>query len=111
LKKRARPKLLFDREDYELVELVTEFVSKGKRPKHLQKLFDPYLHPRGIKELAATSEQRIAWAVLHLLDTLEVGQAEERVVALRALRDEVLHGGAGSLRRNTARVPGCCWRL
>ncbi|MBT3362011.1 MAG: hypothetical protein HN403_20495, partial [Rhodospirillales bacterium] len=41
---------------------------------------------------------------VHLLDTLEVGQADERVAAMRSLRDEVLTNSSATLRRNTARV-------
>lgn len=97
-------RLYFDPGDYELVSLVNEFVAGGQRSSQLKKLFNPYLHPRGIKQLAASQEQRIAYCVIHLLDTLEGGTAEDRLVALRSLRDEVLHNSSVTLRRNAARA-------
>lgn len=100
----ARSVLLFDPEDYALVALVNDFLAKGRRSKDLRRLFDSFLHPRGIKEMAASKSHRIAYAVIDLLDTLEEGRADERLVALRALRDEILHNSSLHLRRNTARV-------
>ena len=104
--KHFEPRLTFDAQDYELVEVVNEFLAGGsqKRPDQLRRLFAPSLHPRGIKTLAASRQRRIAYAVIQLLDSLEEGNANERLVALRCLRDEVLYGGEGSMPRNTARV-------
>ena len=103
-----RPKILFDRQDFELVDLVNEFLARGKRkpktPRQLRKLFDSFLHPRGIKELAATRQRRIAYAVIRLLDSLEEEEAGRRILALRSLQDEVLHNTSGSMRINTARA-------
>jgi len=98
------PAHYFDPVDLELVRLVNDLVDKGTRSEQLSQLFDPYLHPRGIKELAAASEQRIAYAVIQLLDSLQTGRASDRIVALRSLRDEVLNNTSSSLRVNTARV-------
>jgi hypothetical protein len=39
-----------------------------------------------------------------MLESLEAGQANERITALRCLRDEVMHGGEGPMVKNTARV-------
>lgn len=47
---------------------------------------------------------RMASAVLRLLDSLEQGQEEERIHALRALREEVMVSARTNLRRNTGRV-------
>ena len=96
--------LFFDPADRELVELVNKRISAEARPHKLDPLFDPYLHPRGIKVLAAPIHKRIAHALIQLLATLEAGQADERVAALRSLRDEVFMGCDSSLRHNTARV-------
>ncbi|MDR0967159.1 MAG: hypothetical protein LBM75_11810 [Myxococcales bacterium] len=96
--------LFFDPADHELVELVNERLAARARPHRLDPLFDPYLHPRGIKVLAAPIHKRIAHAVVQLLATLEGGQAEERLAALRSLRDEVFMGCDSNLRHNTARV-------
>jgi len=54
--------------------------------------------------MAASKELRVAYAVIHLLHSLEVGEAEDRLGALRSLRDEVLYSAQSFLRRNTARV-------
>jgi hypothetical protein len=95
---------MFDPEDYELLEVVNPILS-GAKPHHLiRRLFDPYLHPRGIKELAAPKSLRLAAAVFDLLNALERGRCEHRLRTLRAVRDEVLHNGSPTLRRNTARV-------
>ncbi|MCX5789091.1 MAG: hypothetical protein NTX64_11385 [Elusimicrobia bacterium] len=104
--RRKRPILLFDARDYELVELIAEFrtVGKRERPEMLRSLFDPALHPRGIKELTATRERRLAYAAIRLLDSLEQDDANDRLVALRALHDEAFLSSAGGLQRNTARV-------
>jgi len=67
----GRSKLMFDREDYELLEVVNPILS-GERPHHqIRRLFDPYLHPRGIKEMAATKSLRLACAVFDLLHARE----------------------------------------
>jgi len=99
-----RPSLCFDKQDYELVELIEEFVRKDQNPERLRRLFNTYLHPRGIKELAASRERRIAYAVVRLLDSLDTGRSEERLLALRALRDELIEGGDQSLLLNTGRA-------
>jgi len=67
------------------------FSTGISRGKYLKNLLNPYLHPHGIKEMAAAKELRVAYAVIHLLHSLEVGEAEDRLGALRSLRDEVLY--------------------
>jgi len=54
--------------------------------------------------MAASRELRIAYAVVHLLNSLEVGEEKDRLAALRSLRDEVLYSTKSYLRKNTARV-------
>jgi hypothetical protein len=99
-----RSRLLFDPEDHELLRVVNSFLSGQKSYGPVSRLFDPYLHPRGIKELAAPKPLRLAAAVFDLLHTLEQGAPAERIRALRAVRDEALHNGSPTLRRNTARA-------
>lgn len=94
----------FDREDYELVDLINEHLAQPALPGHIGALFDVTLHPRGIKEMTAPRDMRVAFAVMHLLDSLEAGRAEERLGALRALRDEVSGRAQSTLPRNAARV-------
>jgi len=97
-------KILFDREDHELLVIVDEVLNRDKSREYIKNLLNPHLHPHGIKEMAASRELRIAYAVAHLLNSLEVGESKERLSALRALRDEVLYSAKSHLRINTARV-------
>ncbi|GAK55490.1 hypothetical protein U27_02324 [Candidatus Vecturithrix granuli] len=97
-------KVLFDPQDHELLKIVNDVLNRDKTWKHFKKLFGSHLHPHGIKEMAAPKELRIAYAVIQLLDALTVGKAEERLIALRSVMDEVLHIAESSLRKNTARV-------
>jgi hypothetical protein len=99
-----RSRLFFDPRDHALLETVRELQKRGRPSRSLRRLVDPYLHPHGIKELAAASDARIAHAALELLTSLEVGQSSERLQALRSLRDEVMFAASSHLRRNTARV-------
>ena len=95
---------LFDKEDHALLVIVNEVLGRDRSRGHLKNLLNPYLHPHGIKEMAAPKELRIAYAVIHLLNSLEVGKAKDRLGALRSLREEVLYSSESFLRRNTARV-------
>ncbi len=100
----ARPsRIYFDRKDYDLLRIVCDVVERDDAPSH-KKLLAPYMHPHGIKEMAATRGLRIAYAVVHLLGSLETGKAEDRLSALRSLHEEVLTTAQSGLRRNTARV-------
>jgi hypothetical protein len=96
-------RLLFDRKDYELLAIVGDVLGREELSgfKHL---LTHYLHPRGVKELAASQGLRIAYAAANLLGSLEIGKAGDRIVALRALRDEVMNAAITYQRRNTARV-------
>jgi len=100
----ARPsRVYFDRKDYELLRIVRDVINREDAPSN-KKLLAPYMHPHGIKEMAATRGLRIAYAVVHLLGSLETGKAEDRLSALRSLHAEVLTTAQSGLRRNTARV-------
>ncbi|MDR1856882.1 MAG: hypothetical protein LBR22_06945 [Desulfovibrio sp.] len=97
--------LFFDRQDRDILVLVNR-LRDGKHGAGADCLFDPSLHPHGIKELVATPVFRIAYAVANLLNSLDSGitQARDRLSALQSLYDEVLNNTHTSLRRNTARV-------
>ncbi len=97
-------KYFFDTQDHKLLSIVNDVLNRDESLRSQKKLLYPYLHPHGIKEMAATKELRIAYAVIHLLDSLEVGKADDRISALRSLQDEVLNIAHTSLRINTARV-------
>ena len=95
----------FDAKDYDLLRVVNRFMEKDTLiPQSAPHLLHPALHPHGIKELAISQEIRIAYAVINLLDTLEVGLVTERIKALRTLHDEVLYSDTSSFRYNTGRV-------
>ncbi len=98
------PSLFFDRQDHALLHMVNQILERDRRGRSDQQLFAPELHPHGIKELAVSRELRVAYAVINLLDSLEVGGAADRILALRSLHDEVLYTAASSFRRNTGRV-------
>ena len=96
--------LLFDRRDYALLEMVNEMLSGKRSFKHAQTEFYSFFHPHGIKELAESRGLRIAYAVIHLLNLLEIGKVEDRLTALRSVRDEVIGATGGQLPLNTARL-------
>ena len=96
-------RLWFDPQDYKLLGIVNDVLERSHY-RGWKRLLASYLHPHGIKELAAGKGLRIAYAVVHLLGSLEKGQAGDRLEALRSLRDEVLNAASSSLQRNTARV-------
>ncbi len=96
--------LLFDREDYELLDTVTHILQHNDLPPHLAALLDTRLHPKGIKELCAPQSQRIAMAMMGLLGTLKQGTAQERLLALRAVHAEALHENTTTMTYNRARV-------
>jgi len=96
-------RLCFDRGDYALLGIVNDVLSR-RASTSLRRLLAPYLHPHGIKEMAAPKGLRIAYATIHLLGSLEVGLAGDRLTALRSLRDEVMVAAESGLEKNTARV-------
>ena len=94
----------FDKEDHDLLAMVNSIVEHAGHSLRDLQLFAPELHPHGIKELAISREMRVAYAVVNLLNSLEVGEAADRIAALRSLHNEVLFTAASTFRRNTARV-------
>ena len=97
--------IYFDKQDRDILALVNHILDSRTGPSD-NGLFDPNLHPHGIKELAASPVARMASAVINLLRNLEAGdaQARDRLLALEVLYDEVLNSAHSLLRRNTARV-------
>lgn len=96
--------LYFDKEDYVLLAMVNEILQRDSRRSRDEQLFALELHPHGIKEMAVGREILVAYAVINLLDSLEAGEASDRIVALRSLHDEVLYTAASTYRYNTGRV-------
>jgi len=97
-------RIFFDRRDQQLLSVVHEVQRREKPPAYARKSLYPHFHPNGIKEMAESRGIRIAHAVVRLLDSLEAGEMEDRLVALRTLREEVLTTAGGTMPRNTARV-------
>ncbi len=96
-------RLCFDQGDYILLRIVKDVLER--RPStSLRRLLAPYLHPHGIKEMAAQRGHRLAYATVHLLGSLEAGLAGDRLTALRSLRDEAMAAAESGLEKNTARV-------
>jgi hypothetical protein len=98
-----RKRLFFDRKDYELLNIVNDVLDQ-EDSRSLKKLLIPYLHPHGIKEMAASTGLRIAYAVIRLFHSLERHSVEDRLRTLRALREEVSVSSGTELRKNRARV-------
>lgn len=96
-------RFMFDPQDYELLAIVNDVLDRGGYSS-LRRVLAPYLHPHGVKEMAAAKGLRIAYSVIHLLGSLESGKARDRLNALRALRNEALNAAESSLLKNTARV-------
>ena len=96
--------LFFDPDDHNLLAIVNDVLKRASRPKSLSSLMASDMHPHGIKEMAAPSGLRIAYAIAGLLESLDIGKAADRIVALRSLRDEVFSSSAGYYQKNTARV-------
>jgi hypothetical protein len=96
--------IMFDARDHGLLTIVNDVLNRDKRQEYNKRKFYPHLHPHGIKKLAESRGLRIAYAVIHLLESLEAGKQDERISALRALRDEVLNASDGAMPRNTARA-------
>ena len=96
--------LYYDANDYKLLEILNDLMQRGVDRSHFKTILEPYLRPHGIKELAADPGLRIAYAVMHLLQSLKSDQAHDRIKAINALRDETLAAARGSMRNNRARV-------
>jgi hypothetical protein len=97
-------KLLFDKRDHTLIRIVNDALSADRSGRFARKVYFPYLHPHGIKEMTETKGLRTAYAVAQLLSSLEVGGVDDRINALRSLRYEVIDTAEGPLSKNTARV-------
>jgi len=97
-------RLLFDRRDYELIRIVNDVSSKNPDFEYARRQYYRYFHPHGIKEMAESRSLRIAYAMVNLITSLEIGGMNDRLNALRSLRAEVLDTAEGSLPKNTARV-------
>jgi len=96
--------IMFDKRDHGLLTIVNDVLNRDKSQEYNKRKFYPHFHPHGIKKLAESRGLRIAYAVIHLLESLDAGKQDERLGALRALRDEVLKASDGAMPKNTARA-------
>lgn len=96
--------IYFDKQDHDILRMVNGILERGQKKNPDNRQLAPELHPHGIKEISLSREIRVAYAVINLLDSLEAGEAADRIVALRSLHEEVLYAAASSFRRNTGRV-------
>lgn len=97
-------RLLFDRRDYELIRIVNDVSSGDRDLGYIRRQYYGYFHPHGIKEMAVSRSLRIAYSMVNLLTSLELGGVDDRLRALRSLHDEVLEIAEGPMPKNTARV-------
>jgi hypothetical protein len=98
------PRFFFDRRDHELIRIINDVSVRKRDLDYIRKQYYGYFHPHGIKEMVESRSLRIAYAMVHLLTSLEIGAMDDRLAALRALRVEVLDTAEGPLPKNTARV-------
>jgi hypothetical protein len=96
--------VFFDPRDHELIRIVNSVYDADARPGYIRKLYYPFFHPLGIKELAESKGLHTAYAIVSLLESMERGVIENRLSALRALKDEVIETADGPMPKNTARV-------
>ncbi len=97
-------RLFFDKRDHELIKIVNDLYNSSQSLGYTRKLYYPFFHPLGIKELAESKGLRIAYSVVHLLNSLERGDEENRIQALKGLRDEIIDTSTGPMPLNSARV-------
>jgi hypothetical protein len=98
------PRYFFDRRDHDLIRIINAVGSGNRDLDYSRRRYYRYFHPHGIKEMAEWRSLRIAYAMVHLLSSLEIGGMDDRLDALRSLRAEVLDTAEGPLPKNTARV-------
>ena len=79
-------KLLFDRRDHELIRIVNDVVFKDGGTEFMRQFYSAYFHTHGIKEMVETKGLRAAFCVAQLLKSLEIGGVDDRLSALRSLR-------------------------
>jgi len=97
-------RFFFDTRDHDLIKIVNDLYDSPLPLGYTQKLYYPFFHPLGIKELAESKGLRIAYSVVHLLNSLERGDEENRIQALKGLRDEIIDTSTGPMPLNSARV-------
>jgi len=97
--------VLFDQRDFELVQMVNAYADRDVASDHRDRRTRILnFHPNGLRELTSRKAFRVARAVMGLLDTRPTSTPDERLEALRILRNEACSSASSPLRLNTARV-------
>ncbi len=97
-------RLFFDQRDHDLIRIVNSVYDADNTLGYTRKLYYPFFHPLGIKELAESRGLRTAYAIVNLLESMERGLVENRLQALKGLKDEILNTASGPMPKNTARI-------
>ncbi len=97
-------KLFFDERDHELIRVVNSIYDPDRNLNYTRKLYYPFFHPLGIKELAESKGLRTAYSIVNLLESMERGEIENRLQALKCLKDDIFSAADGPMPKNTARV-------
>ncbi len=97
-------RIFFDKRDYELINVINTVCCSDQEMAYARREYYRHFHPNGIKEISEFRSLRIAYSMVHLLTSLEVGGMDDRLNALQSLRDEVLDTAKGPMPKNTARV-------
>jgi len=96
--------LFFDKRDHDLIRIINSVYGSDDNLCYTHKLYYPFFHPLGIKELAESKGIRTAYAIVHLLESMERGGLDNRLQSLQGLKDEILNTADGPMPKNTARV-------
>jgi len=96
--------LFFDRRDHELIRIVNSVYDADNTLGYTRKLYYSFFHPLGIKELAESKGLRTAYSIVNLLESMERGEIENRIQALKGLKDDIFSTSDGPMPENTARV-------
>ncbi len=102
--KKAVEAIFFDKRDHKLIEIVNSVYDEPKSLKYTGKLFYPFFHPLGIKELAESRGLRTAYSIVNLMESIERGETASRLTALAGLKDDIVDTVGGPMPKNTARV-------
>jgi len=104
LRKQAIDFIFFDKRDHKLIEIVNSVYDEPKSLRYTGKLFYPFFHPLGIKELAESRGLRTAYSIVNLMESIERGETASRLQALGGLKDDIVDTVEGTMPKNTARV-------
>jgi len=96
--------LFFDKRDHEMIRIVNSVYDARTIPGYATRLYYPFFHPLGIKELAESRGLRTAYAIVNLLASMEREEIDNRLRALQGLKEDIFSVADGPMPMNTARV-------